>query len=124
MNAYMNPIGGNQAPLNGAYKIFKKQSDLSGIGPSKTWVTIDENPWSINDGWFCVDPDPAATQFIDMPATYHNNAGGLSFADGHAEIKRWRDQGLINYRDPAGARLNAQIAVGDLYWLGQRTSIK
>jgi prepilin-type processing-associated H-X9-DG protein len=27
----------------------------------------------------------------DMPASYHNGAGGLSFVDGHAEIKRWVD---------------------------------
>ena len=29
--------------------------------------------------------------FEDLPAWYHGNAGGLSFADGHSEIKRWRD---------------------------------
>ena len=27
----------------------------------------------------------------DLPASYHNGAGGLSFADGHQEIKRWLD---------------------------------
>jgi prepilin-type processing-associated H-X9-DG protein len=27
----------------------------------------------------------------DLPASYHGNAGGLSFTDGHAEIHRWRD---------------------------------
>ena len=26
-----------------------------------------------------------------MPALYHNGASGLSFADGHAEIKKWID---------------------------------
>jgi prepilin-type processing-associated H-X9-DG protein len=25
-----------------------------------------------------------------MPATYHNGACGFSFADGHAEIHKWR----------------------------------
>jgi prepilin-type N-terminal cleavage/methylation domain-containing protein len=124
MNGYLNPIGGNADPLNRAYRVFKKQSALGTIGAANTWVMIDENPWSINDGWFCVNPDPAATEWIDMPATYHNNAGGLSFADGHGEIKKWRDQGLVNYRDPTGGRLTAQAGVGDLYWLGQRSSIK
>jgi len=28
---------------------------------------------------------------IDVPASYHNGAGGLSFADGHAEIHKWMD---------------------------------
>ena len=27
---------------------------------------------------------------VDYPASYHNRAGGFSFADGHAEIKKWR----------------------------------
>jgi len=26
-----------------------------------------------------------------MPASYHNGAGGFSFADGHSEVHRWRD---------------------------------
>ena len=36
------------------------------------------------------------TVWWDVPASYHNGAGGLSFADGHAEIKRWRDQGVLH----------------------------
>jgi prepilin-type processing-associated H-X9-DG protein len=35
---------------------------------------------------------PKLAQFPqDVPASYHNGAGGLSFVDGHAEIKRWLD---------------------------------
>jgi len=37
-------------------------------------------------------PDkPAAWKIVDYPASYHNNAGGFSFADGHSEIKKWTD---------------------------------
>src|SRR5262249_33678963 len=52
---------------------------------------------AINLGNFGIDmlgfPDhPNLTQFDqDMPASYHNGAGGLSFVDGHAEIHRRRD---------------------------------
>jgi prepilin-type processing-associated H-X9-DG protein len=123
MNGYMNPIDGSTAPLNAAYRIFKKQSELAGIGPANIWVLIEENPYSINDSWFCENPDPAAPQWIDCPATYHNNAGALSFADGHAEIKKWRDQNLLNYKDPNGSRITFQPGTDDLHWLGQRTSI-
>ncbi|MCU0770309.1 MAG: hypothetical protein MUE94_00875 [Verrucomicrobia bacterium] len=39
-------------------------------------------------GW----PDqPERTGFFDLPASDHHGAGGFSFADGHAEIKPWRD---------------------------------
>ena len=51
---------------------------------------------SIDWGNFATDmrgyPDtPSATAFYDLPASYHHRSGGLSFADGHAEIRRWQD---------------------------------
>jgi prepilin-type N-terminal cleavage/methylation domain-containing protein len=127
MNGYMNPIKDkiqtSYAPLNTAYRIFKKQSDLATIGAVNCWVLLDENPWSINDGWFCFDPSPAANNWIDKPAVYHADSCGLSFADGHAEIHKWRDQNLIHYNGPINTGVAAQAGVGDIYWLGQRTSI-
>jgi prepilin-type N-terminal cleavage/methylation domain-containing protein len=132
MNAYMNPLNSGAppmpaptppGPLNPAYRMFKKQSDLARLGPANTWILIDENPVSINDGWFCVDPSPTASNWIDKPATYHSRAGGLSYGDGHGEIKVWKDQNLINYVGPPLTGLAAQPGVGDLQWLGLRTSI-
>jgi prepilin-type processing-associated H-X9-DG protein len=32
---------------------------------------------------------------VDYPASYHNRAAGLSFADGHGEIKRWLDRRTV-----------------------------
>ena len=127
MNGYLAPITDkiitSTAPLNQSYRVFKKQGDLAVIGAANCWVMIDENPYSINDGWFCADPDPAAASWIDKPATYHNNAGGLAFADGHAEIHKWRDANLIAYKGPAETGVPAQPGVGDIGWLGQRTSV-
>jgi prepilin-type N-terminal cleavage/methylation domain-containing protein len=134
MNGYMNPMNSSAppmpattppAPLNGAYRLFKKQSDVAnGLGASMTWVLIDENPVSINDGWFCCDPSQTATSWIDKPATYHDHAGGLAFADGHGEIKKWTDQNLINYTGPPLTGVNKDPNSDDLHWLGQRTSLK
>ena len=31
-----------------------------------------------------------ASQWGDLPASYHNGACGFSFVDGHAEIKKWK----------------------------------
>jgi len=36
-------------------------------------------------------PNPATTRFVDYPASYHNGAGSLAFADGHSAIHKWRD---------------------------------
>ena len=65
-------------------------------GPSATWLFMDEREDSMNDGEMVVGmsgyPDrPQAWKLVDYRASYHNNAGGLSFADGHSEIKKWTD---------------------------------
>ena len=122
MNAWMNPIQSwNQIMgYSGgtALREFRKQGDITSPTPSQCWVMIDENPDSINDGWFVADPN-ITTKWIDIPATYHSGAGGLSFADGHAEIKKWRDANLLKAtstdvpKDPAST---------DLIWLHERST--
>jgi prepilin-type processing-associated H-X9-DG protein len=76
--------------------VYLKLSDMINPGPAQTFVLVDEREDSINDGYFAVDmkgyPDqPNAWQLVDVPASYHNGAAGFSFADGHAEIRKWRD---------------------------------
>jgi prepilin-type processing-associated H-X9-DG protein len=96
-------------------------TDMNNPAPAMTWVTIDENPESINDGWFVVNVtkgNPAGLQWVDYPASYHNNAGGLSFADGHAELKKWRDRiTLLPVRQQTFFRPNP-----DITWLQERTT--
>jgi len=123
MNGYLNPITNPAnattppAPLSGAYRLFRKQSDLAVMGSANCFVFIDENPYSINDGWFCTDP----SRWVDKPATYHNNCSGLSFADGHAEIHKWRDPALLNYR--GGASTATSDGGTDANWLMSKASI-
>jgi prepilin-type N-terminal cleavage/methylation domain-containing protein/prepilin-type processing-associated H-X9-DG protein len=122
MSVWMNSITSwnDIIGYNGAARLrdFRKQGDIINPGPSTCWVFIDENPNTINDGWFVADPNKP-NLWYDCPATYHNNAGGLSFADGHAEIKKWRDSNLIRAtannvaRDPSS---------DDLSWLTSRST--
>lgn len=81
-------------------------------------MTQDENPTSINDGWFVCDPSSAS--WVDIPATYHNAANGFAFADGHSEIKRWRDPAIL----PRTAAIGVTPRDGgrDLKWLKERTT--
>ncbi|HVY70787.1 MAG TPA: hypothetical protein VHH73_12725, partial [Verrucomicrobiae bacterium] len=67
------------------YKQFLRQSDCP--QPAMTWVTLDEQPDSVNDAFFITDPN--VNNWQDIPASYHNGACGFSFADGHAEIHKW-----------------------------------
>jgi prepilin-type N-terminal cleavage/methylation domain-containing protein len=112
MNNWIN--GGGTPGQANQYKVFKKTSDIQ--KPTDIWVFVDENPWSINDGWFMVNMQPAKP-FEDTPATYHNHAGGLSFADGHAEIKKWKDAALTT---PPSTK----NGVKDILWLQERTTVK
>jgi|SRR6185369_5361493 prepilin-type N-terminal cleavage/methylation domain-containing protein/prepilin-type processing-associated H-X9-DG protein len=122
MNCWMNPIRDWNSIVGyggaSALRVFKKQTEITAPTPARCWVLIDENPVSINDGWFVCDPNNKAT-WPDVPASYHNGAGGLSFADGHAEIKRWRDQNVLNLAVPPAAK---DPSSNDLLWLQERTT--
>ena len=82
------------------YTKYRKLSEVQNPGPSMTMVFLDERCDSINDGEWCTSmrgwPDaPDSWTIIDFPASYHNGAGGLSFADGHSEIHKWKDPRTI-----------------------------
>ena len=116
MNCYLNPI----QQWSGQGKIFYKDTDLTQPGPAMTYVLIDENEYKINDAFFCTQP--GSVQWQDNPATRHGNAGGLSFADGHAEIKKWRDSAVLKV--PAnGNGFNCDSTSGDCNWLQQRSTV-
>lgn len=91
MNALFGRSDNNPSSASGAawadpnYRQFLHQADVP--QPAFTWVTLDEHPDSINDGFFIVSR--TATQWGDAPASYHNGACGFSFADGHAEVHKW-----------------------------------
>ena len=75
------------------YVTMIKISDILRPGPARTFVFLDEQQDSIDDGWFAIDMRDrgAAAIMANYPASYHNGAGGLSFVDGHGEIHRWLD---------------------------------
>ena len=75
----------------GPWKIYGKLSTI--VIPAKTWVFVDEHPDSINDAACAVQMaklDATSATIVDFPASFHGGAGGLSFADGHAEIHKWK----------------------------------
>lgn len=70
------------------YRQWLKLSTVS--RPAQYFVTLDEHPDSINDGYFLNNPGTMQANWGDTPASYHGGAGGISFADGHSEIHKWR----------------------------------
>jgi prepilin-type N-terminal cleavage/methylation domain-containing protein len=126
-----NWVGGNgDDPGNGYrgywgltanYQVFRTLSNMLQPGPSKTFVLLDENPISINDGYFVVQMDGytgapnAAEEVVDYPASYHNHACGFSFGDGHSEIHKWLDNRVFNV--PTPITISAAPNSLDVFWL-------
>ena len=119
MNCWIGKGWGNE------FYIFKKLTEMNRPGPANTFVILDESKNSINDGFFAVPMesydrlDWAGKAFVDVPATYHNKAGSFSFADGHSEIHKWRDDRTITV-PIFGASPNNQ----DLDWLQSKSTAK
>ncbi|MBX3745767.1 MAG: type II secretion system protein [Verrucomicrobiae bacterium] len=104
-----------QSPFPG-FKQFLKLTDIT--APANIFVFLDEHPDSINDGWFV--NNPTGTQWSDLPASYHNGAGGLTFADGHSEIHRWLEVATRKAPRQGGAMLPFAVPAAqrrDYQWL-------
>jgi prepilin-type N-terminal cleavage/methylation domain-containing protein len=136
MNVFMGGWGGTYGnweiyypDIWGSFKIYMKQSDLATPGPANLFVFLDMRQDSIDMGNFATKmagwpDDPGSYGFWDLPGMMHHNACGFSFADGHSEIRRWRDdrtmpplksQGLVH--DAVNSPNNPDVA-----WLQERTT--
>ncbi|MGC3959621.1 MAG: type II secretion system protein [Verrucomicrobiota bacterium] len=124
MNVFVGNTGGGN--WNG-YRLFAKMSDIR--MPTEIFVFLDEHPDSINDGFYAYctgDGPPEVSQWSDLPASYHNGAGGLSFADGHSEIKRWLDSATKRpiTRTDITAPISTQGKTNDIGWMLLRSTHK
>jgi prepilin-type N-terminal cleavage/methylation domain-containing protein/prepilin-type processing-associated H-X9-DG protein len=93
--------------------------------PARIFVLTEEHPDSINDGYFLNKPD--SMQWMDLPASYHNGAVNLAFADGHLESHKWRFASTQPPARPDAAHLPFQVPAaerGDYDWLMDRTTLE
>ena len=112
---------GDGTPASGrvnesTHYFFAKTASI--VRPTGLWVLWDENPGTVDDCYGVVDVSAAyqsSKLMVNSPASYHNRAGGLSFADGHSEIKRWYGPGVFEGKyNSVGGR--------DYDWLAERTT--
>ena len=77
------------------YVVFRKSSDINRMGHSNAFVFINEHPDSLNFADLAVAMNDGVSgsqiMIIDYPASNHNGAGALSFADGHVVMRKWVD---------------------------------
>jgi prepilin-type processing-associated H-X9-DG protein len=120
---------------NPGYAQFFKLSSIP--KPAGIFVFLDEHPDSIKDGYF-LDQWPKRApssssynyedaEWIDIPASYHNGAGSLSFADGHAETHRWLCSSTLQPARPDVIKSwpldIPDNETADIYWLLQHMSV-
>jgi len=128
MNNWLGPLP-SDAPYNAGFKQYRKLADIQTPSPAMMRVINDEREDTINDGWYLVDmtghPHLPRTYIMgDYPASYHAGAGGQSFADGHAEIHKWRDPRTTPAIQP-GQSLPLKVPSPnnvDITWLQERSS--
>jgi prepilin-type N-terminal cleavage/methylation domain-containing protein/prepilin-type processing-associated H-X9-DG protein len=129
------------------YKQFFKLSQIP--EPTEIFVFLDEHPDSIDDGYFVnresYTASPANsnsygsgggggsatyTQWIDLPATYHNDATSFSFADGHVALHRWLNGSTAPPSAPFAADLPISLpstpasATADFDWVISHMSVQ
>jgi prepilin-type processing-associated H-X9-DG protein len=124
MNDYLNSI---DRGVPDPWKIIRQTSDMVNPPPSRTYVFIDEREDSIEDCVFGVDMHNATAPILNVPRSSHNGAGTLSFADGHAELRKWRDARTrlpVQKRGPIGItpEYSSWPQNKDVLWLRQRTT--
>jgi prepilin-type N-terminal cleavage/methylation domain-containing protein/prepilin-type processing-associated H-X9-DG protein len=124
---WLDPAGFQANVTSKKYKVYYKTAHIVNPGPSMVYVLLDEHPDGINAGGFAnmMVENPANARIIDYPASYHNGAAGLSFADGHCEIKKWRDPRTRAPIRNSNSALPLNVASPnnvDMMWLSDRTS--
>jgi prepilin-type N-terminal cleavage/methylation domain-containing protein/prepilin-type processing-associated H-X9-DG protein len=127
MNAMMGDAGilsSNGVNANNPdYKQFFKLTQIP--QPSEIFVFLDEHPDSIDDGYFV--NRAYNFQWLDLPASYHNQSAAFSFADGHSELHHWQlsQTSPASVPDQAGLPLVISANVNpDWNWVIKHMSVE
>lgn len=106
--------------------------DAQIVNPVKTFVFADEHPDSINDGGLATASDRAQSltergNIIDMPSSLHEGAGVFAFADGSADLHRWKGRTIrppVTYNGALELNVPALDSQVDIVWLAAHTTVR
>jgi prepilin-type N-terminal cleavage/methylation domain-containing protein/prepilin-type processing-associated H-X9-DG protein len=113
---------------DGNYQHSRKLSQVR--KPSQIIGFIEENLVIMNDGYFVMYPtgsdpvQPGLWSMGNLPAVYHTGASGMSFADGHSEIKKWRDKVLEMDKLPPTSYPTYAANKSDAGWIAVRATTR
>jgi len=127
------------SPVNSTFPTYKQFLKAASVPtPADLFVTCDEHPDSINDGFLQSDPHTDLSQWSppswnDLPATSHAGACGFAFADGHSEVHKFKSTVCtilpVLYSTFQGARAvpfssdPSGAGAQDALWMAARTSV-
>ena len=116
----LGPVDSRGYPL---YKIFKKHSELIAAMPGGVFLFQDVHPNSICWPFFGVQM--VQDYFFNWPNSSHNRGGVVSFADGHVDYHRWRDQRTLTaYSADYHAHRDSSPNNPDLLWIRDRATVR
>jgi prepilin-type N-terminal cleavage/methylation domain-containing protein/prepilin-type processing-associated H-X9-DG protein len=112
--------------------MVKTTTSIRNPGPAQCFVFLDEREDSIMNSQFLVHPagfreaNPSMYRLVNYPGSYHNGAGTFSFADGHAEIRKWLDsltKPPLHRGHPIPRTIEGNASPGnpDVRWIQERT---
>ena len=111
------------------WRLYDKMDTI--VKPANTFVFMDESPYSINDAACATQCDgtqnvPGTPYLIDIPSNFHNFAAGLSFADGHSEIHKWKGGIIRNFKGPGQsfAVPTSGLDFEDFVWLALNSTVR
>ena len=119
------PTTKKKITINPSFTQFFK--DTAVTAPANTFVYLDEHPDTLNDGFF-MNRLEETPKWGNLPASHHNGAGNLVFADGHTETHRW----AVTSGPSSTLRPNVKGGAGGIFvvdvltdwdWLKERTSV-
>jgi prepilin-type N-terminal cleavage/methylation domain-containing protein/prepilin-type processing-associated H-X9-DG protein len=117
-NCYMGSIA---SEVNSSFAIYQKYANFSARqSPCDAFVYLDENPVSLDDGFFLVTEsvNPNALSLNENhPAVNHGTSTSFSFADGHAELHKWNNVLLT-------INVSASATASDNMWLTSHATVK
>ena len=119
MNNYMNGTGENI--FSNSFTLYKRASNID--RPTDRFVFLDERSAGLDDGYFemYMTANNNGITVKNMPANYHGFAGGLSFADGHAIVHKWKTS---LFQTPPTQSVDGTSAPNnsDYIWMMQNTT--
>ena len=126
ISGQMNGGGLNGSPLTLGQNpksavAYKKTTQINRPLPALSFVFMDESEYTIDDGYFAVLVNEDVWE--NYGAYRHGGSASMSFADGHAEIRRWVEPSAASLTDPNGfvaAPKYGNQRNRDLQWMSDR----